>query len=141
MYTDERKKINFNDIFSKNDNVMNETYAKADSYGAYNINLSGVLTTLIQYAGKYCEFYASDLFISWQHVLDIIKEAQPGDEHIEVFGFRKSGVDHEEFIKNGSNIYRSVLAVKISCFPDKNGYNTLSVKLQNLTNDLIGLTD
>lgn len=141
MYTDERKKLDFNGIFRKNDNLMNETYAKADEYGAYDINLSDILTKLIQYAGKYCEFYASDLFISWQHVLNIIEKAEPGNEYIELFGFRKSGVDHEEFIRNGSNIYRSILAVKISCFPDGNGYNTLSVKLKNLTNDLIGLTD
>lgn len=61
----------------------------------WNINYSDILTKLIQYAGKYCEHYASDLFIIWKYNI----EDKLKDRNLESFtlrlGFRESGVDDE----------------------------------------------
>ena len=61
----------------------------------WSINYSDILTKLIQYAGRYCESYASDLFIIWKYNID----DKLKDRNLESFtlklGFRESGVDHE----------------------------------------------
>lgn len=38
--------------------------------GNWEINYSSILTKLIQEAGRWCEHYASDLFITWKHNID-----------------------------------------------------------------------
>lgn len=62
-----------------------------------DINYSNILTKLIQLAGRYCESYASDLFIYWNAI-----DARLRDGSIEsgshLFGFREMGVDHNSFI-------------------------------------------
>ena len=67
-----------------------------DSNG-FTINCSSVLTRLIQEAGRYCEHYASDLFLDWKQ---IDKEIEEGtiDTRTALFGFRESGVDHTDFV-------------------------------------------
>lgn len=65
----------------------------------WNINYSDILTFLIQKAGTICEFYASDLFISWNSLVEEMKEKgkdYTGGKYL--FGFRMSGVDHNEYI-------------------------------------------
>lgn len=63
----------------------------------FNINYSTILTKLIQEAGRWCEHYASDLFIDW---ITIDKELSNHDFNggRYVFGFRESGVDSFNFI-------------------------------------------
>ena len=36
----------------------------------WDINTSGILTQLIQDAGRYCDSYASDLFIQWKYDIE-----------------------------------------------------------------------
>ncbi len=78
--------------------------------GKWEINYSTILTKLIQEAGRWCEYYASDLFITWH---DIDKKLDDGTMCTEqfIFGFRNNGVDHKEWYelhKNDVGRYRAV---------------------------------
>lgn len=79
--------------------------------GKWKINYSSILTKLIQEAGRWCEHYASDLFIIWKCKID--KKLDDGTMSTEqfVFGFREDGVDHKEWYelhKNDVGRYRAV---------------------------------
>ena len=87
-------------------------YAKpieADGYmeknGSIYINYSSILTRLIQEAGRYCESYASDLFIDWRTIDEQLEDGSIETES-KLFGFRESGVDHTEFVY--SRLYNSI---------------------------------
>jgi len=58
-------------------------------------NNSAILTELIHAAGRWCERFASDLFIDWVRIEQKIAD---GDDGVELFGFRKDGVDHSQYI-------------------------------------------
>lgn len=58
---------------------------------SYTINTSDILTRLIQYAGRYCEQYASDLFYIWENVRTAIEEHPKG--YSLLIGFRENGID------------------------------------------------
>lgn len=62
-----------------------------------NINYSSILTKLIQEVGRFCESYASDLFIDWKEIDRMIKDNSIQTSSY-LFGIRKMGVDHKEFI-------------------------------------------
>ena len=62
----------------------------------YDVNYSSILSFLIKEAGKYCERYASDLFISWEGVVEALKKKDVNERF--VFGIRDYGVDHEAFV-------------------------------------------
>lgn len=62
-----------------------------------NINVTSILTKLIQEAGRWCKSYASDLFITWGVVNRKIEECNLEDESF-LFGFRETGVDHTQSI-------------------------------------------
>lgn len=64
-----------------------------------NINYSSILSRLIVEAGKRCEAYASDLFISWESMLNDISKIEENTNLTYYFGFRDMGVDHELFIQ------------------------------------------
>lgn len=77
----------------------------------WEINYSSILTKLIQEVGRWCERYASDLFIIWKYSID--KKLDDGTMSTDqfVFGFRKDGVDHKEWYelhKNDTGRYRAV---------------------------------
>lgn len=79
--------------------------------GKWEINYSSILTKLIQEAGRWCEYYASDLFILWKY--DIDKKLNDGTMNTEqfVFGFRNDGIDRKEWYKlhkNDTDRYRAV---------------------------------
>lgn len=98
-------------------NAFKQSYAKtietAEGFGD-DINMSGILTHLIQQTGRFTEYYASDLFISWNSVLRTLDECvkkrpRTADETNEtntddiqeinyiIFGIRKCGVDGNTF--------------------------------------------
>ena len=89
--------------------------------GRYEINYTGILSRLIQEAGRFCEYFASDLFIDWESVVDYIEHAEPGQKETFLFGFRQSGVDHKAFVlsryenngHNAQNAYRSLWRLDI----------------------------
>lgn len=76
-----------------------EADGSIDRYtGKYSLNYSHILSRLIQEAGRYCENFASDLFIDWQAVERFLNETNGAAEKVFLFGFRASGVDHDSFI-------------------------------------------
>ena len=80
---------------------MTATGNWVDSKGKWDI-----LTFLIQKAGKICKHYASDLFISWSSLENEMK--QDGLEYTGgkyLFGFRESGVDHDNYVLSRLNNY------------------------------------
>ena len=65
----------------------------------FSPNTSSILTRLIQEAGRYCEHYASDLFIDWITIDEFISSnPEAGDNRTFLFGFRRFGVDHAGFV-------------------------------------------
>ena len=85
--------------------------------GVWDVNMSDIITRLIQLAGRYCDRYASDLFIHWND-----SRANPLDKDFRygggkmIFGFRESGVDVDDtVVKNYNNnpyYYRKISIVE-----------------------------
>ena len=96
----------------KNLKIISHTDGRAGKYG---INLSSEISFLIKEAGK-CDFYASDVMYG---INDIMEAVEAGEEHLEWFGFRESGVDHWNFIesrlKSGTlrSNYRSIYFIVV----------------------------
>ena len=91
--------------------TITETGSYNPLEGKWEINYSSILTRLIQEAGRWCESYASDLFVQWKYKID--QKLDNGTLYTDtfVFAFRDSGVDHEEWYenhKNERNYYRAV---------------------------------
>ena len=95
--------------------IIAGTITETGSYnpleGKWEINYSSILTRLIQEAGRWCESYASDLFVQWKYGID--QKLDNGTLYTDtfVFAFRDSGVDSEEWYenhKNEHNYYRAV---------------------------------
>lgn len=95
-----------------------------ESSPMWNLNYSDILTTLIQYAGRYTERYASDLFIIWKYCVEE-KLSDPNLESYTItFGFREGGVDREcsndpeittvtKNLENSRYYYRKVVKLEI----------------------------
>lgn len=88
-----------------------------------NINYTDILSALITEAGKVCKHYASDLFVSWESLLnDISKIEEKESEIVKYFGFRELGVDHEVYIQTklaapecyGDKPYQSVYKLVVN---------------------------
>lgn len=74
-----------------------------EAYGRdFDINYSSILTRLIQECGRLCESYASDLFITWDGVVQKLKE-KTMETSTHLFGIREMGVDHNEFVLSRYN--------------------------------------
>ena len=95
--------------------IISGTITETGSYnpleGKWEINYSSILTRRIQEAGRWCESYASDLFVQWKYGID--QKLDNGTLYTDtfVFAFRDSGVDSEEWYenhKNEHNYYRAV---------------------------------
>ena len=97
-----------------------------DASAPFSVNDSDILTRLIQEAGRFCEHYASDLFIDYMSVREYI-ENTVGELHSEpaatfLFGFRENCVDGNEYIlshysndgKNARYAYRSMWRLDIT---------------------------
>ena len=83
----------------------------------YYINYSDVLTELIQTAGRFCEQYASDLFIIWNCLLSRLEDKDYKGEKL-ILGFREQGVDKNERViencnRTGDIYYRKIHVVEI----------------------------
>ena len=95
--------------------IISGTITETGSYnpleGKWEINYSSILTRLIQEAGRWCESYASDLFVQWKYGIDQKLDNGTLYTNTFVFAFRDSGVDSEEWYenhKNEHNYYRAV---------------------------------
>lgn len=89
-------------LWTVNELRLDEPFAKALhgdlEQGRWGINSSTILTKLIQEAGRWCESFASDLFIEWELFLKRLDSADYAGERL-AFGFRQMGVDHDSFIE------------------------------------------
>ena len=85
----------------------------------WDLNYSDILTKLIQYTGRYCESYASDLFIIWKYCVEDKLKNPDLESYAIWFGFREMGVDHDvstdedrivvrKHLKENSYYYRKV---------------------------------
>lgn len=143
MYND-RKNIDFRKTFARSDTLCIEQgyYEESGSSRKLQINLTTPLTKCIQQAGRFCEYYASDLFISWNEIIEYTdSNLAAGDSKLFLLGFRKSGVDHEEFIVNGSSRYRCIYGIEVACLNKDPNRLCVTFTLKDLTNNVIGLTD
>lgn len=104
------------------EDVMRGTIKAHGSYNyaehKFDINISAILTKLIQEAGRWCCDYASDLFIKWKYGIDNPLENGTMTDTKLMFCFREFGVDGEySYMHNHQNYhyYRSVwtLTVKV----------------------------
>lgn len=82
----------------------------------FDINCSSILTSLIQKAGRWCERYASDLFIIWSSLEKRLEDINYTGEKL-VLGFRESGVDKNEIVVRNYNAnsyyYREIVTLEI----------------------------
>lgn len=87
-----------------------------DTVPSWNLNYSDILTRLIQAAGRYCEDYASDLFIHWSAIEEKLKDRNYEGETI-ILGFREQGVDKNEWVVKNYNenryYYRKIVTLEI----------------------------
>lgn len=60
------------------------------------INYSSILTKLIQDAGRYCDAWASDLFIIWKYYVDNRLHNKDTQSFTIKFGFHNNGVDYDD---------------------------------------------
>ena len=87
------------------------------------INLSSIWTKLIKEAGRWCDFFASDLLIDYEIIMKYLKEdfiyEKIGKNFY--FGFYRSGVYSEgNLARHGIDMCDSVFLLRISD-ADKNG--------------------
>lgn len=93
-----------------------------NQFGEYkwHINYSSILTELIKCAGK-CTYYASDLFIEWESVVNNLNNPDyEGGSY--KFGFRDSGVDNAKQIlsnRDNPNHYNCIRALTITVDEDE----------------------
>ena len=137
LIMDERKKLNdvllriFNE---KNGHTQTENVIATGEPTETGINLSDILSKLISSAGRFVIRYSSDLFITWNSVLEYIR-SKPTEDHVFVFAMRQNGVDSNSYFKINSYTepscyYREVFFLKITKI-DKNG--TITAELQNMS--------
>lgn len=94
-------------------NIIKGTITETGSlqYGKWEINYSSIITKLIQEAGRWCEHYASDLFVLWDCNIETPLREKTISTKTFVFAFRESGVDGNcwyENHKDEPNYYRAV---------------------------------
>ena len=114
---------------------------------AYDINLSSVLTFLIQRAGAVCKQWASDLFITWGTVQRQLEEYDFGEKII-LFGLRTQGVDSNSYVYSNMsqsfilgedmipNHYKELYALRLTT----DGY-WLKTELRNIYRSLTWWSD
>ena len=104
----------------------------------YHISGTAILTTLIQYAGRYCETRASDLFIEWTESVEPLlrKVSKYDSEKLLIFAIRKNGVDSKEMMLSDKfGPYRQILALDIKKAHTEPNNKTMSIvmTLKNIT--------
>lgn len=92
--------------------------------GEYSINLSTIITKLIQETGRFCERYASDLLITWREIESFIFHPNPSDNftnRVYAIGIRENGVDGNEYIAyemeqslSIDDHYRRIYGIRVS---------------------------
>lgn len=99
--------------------ITTEGTWQCDLFGevCWNINYSSILTQLIQDAGRWCKFYASDLFIMWNCSIEKHMKDPTWEGGVYKFGFRESGVDNDfQISRNLENVhyYREIRTLTVT---------------------------
>lgn len=109
-------------------------------HGCYSINISSILTKLIQDTGRFCDTHADDILFDLE---DIVKIAKHGVENmiphvtVKAVGIRASGVDGAEYIFNNMNnnwhddYYRRIYVIKITHLVEHDE-DTVTVELRDI---------
>ncbi len=102
------------------------TIIEKGSYNTYErkweINYSSILNRLIQEAGRWCEHFASDLFVLWKYNIDKKLDDGTLDTENFVFAFRQGGVDGNSYYekrKGEHYYYRSVWFLDVTVIDGK----------------------
>ena len=92
------------------------------NHGDFYLNYSSLLTELIHAAGRYCEYYASDLFIIWTGLINRMKTPEFKGEKL-VLGFREMGIDKDEKVVMYYNTtpyyYRKIYVIEVEVHGSK----------------------
>lgn len=124
-----------------------------DSGMSNSINTSSTLTRIIQETGRFCERFASDMFITWQAVEKLYtnrKDITGSETYYETFAIRRDGVDGNSFLicrlrdtitgpfdyVHVTHEYRKVLCLKIQITPAEPGsclYPDVTMELRDIT--------
>ena len=132
MYNDTKKAMDLRKVCYGTD-ITEEGYRERD--GHWYINYSSILTTLIQNTGRFCERFASDLFIDWSTIDSKLQDGSM-ETGSYFFGLRDSGVDHESFIDSrmssygfSSYQYRKIFRLDVVTTEDPSWEDTISLHL------------
>ena len=108
----------------------------------WNINTSDILTKLIQYAGRYVDQWASDLFIIWKYDVENEDKLRNKEWNETIYiGFRQQGVDNSSmpwgsrnkvYEQAHNNMYYYRRIVKLEIGPHENGKDWISMKLEEV---------
>lgn len=121
-------------------NEIVETGIKKPYSDKYAINLSNILTKLIQDTGRLCDRFASDLIIDW----DIIRDAINDDSknHVFAIGIRANGVDGNGYIVShmfndwSPHYYRRIYGVAVTHGYNEFGSTVVTVTLRNIQSEV-----
>ncbi len=115
-----KKKFEDDNIPVVEEAVGDRRYDPCEDETLCSLNYSDILSYLIKEAGRVCERFSSDLFVQWSNIEKNLREKDIM-ETFYLFGFRKHGVDHEDYVLKklqspevyGYNVYESLYAMKI----------------------------
>lgn len=110
--------------FVSNTNIMRPITecGVRDLDNSWCINTSSIFSKLITFAGRFCEAYASDIFIDMLDIRDYLEHGLCEDK-IWLFGIRQMGVDNAAFVLNNSNNlaqYRAIFKLTAKVNENKN---------------------
>lgn len=113
---------------------------KQPSGDCYGINLSSILTRLIQDTGRFCDTHADDVLFDIEDIVDIAKHGVEGripDVAIKAVGIRANGVDGAEYIFSNMNsnwhndYYRRIYGIRIT-HAVEHDMDTVTVELRDI---------
>ena len=112
-------------------------------------SMTGMLDVLIQETGRFVESYASDLLVSVNCMMEKLRSASGNKAGLYLFGLRKSGVDHYEYVRSNmlqnrgcphriDDYYRKIYAIKAEILPreDSGAADTLRLEMKEIGSQL-----
>ena len=140
--------------------AFNNTKTLMEEHGELgNINITSILTHIIQTVGRYADSYASDALYSIDDIRTLCEHEYPAYRDIDeifVFGIRRHGVDGNNFLMtrlvstihgpiNGyvypETMYRSILAVRVHIWCERAEDSRQTSRYVDATCELKDLTD
>lgn len=101
-----------------------------------NINITSILTKIIQDTGRFVETYASDVLYGISSIRTLCEKTYALEDEIDeifVFGLRRMGVDHGNFVM--SRLYNDVTSFSSYLYPDRYYRRILAVRVHVFDKD------